>query len=160
MERNWHRHIGSYGICAENGEILVIKKVTGPYAGRYDLPGGGIKDNETILEGIKREILEETGYEISKIVNKGTYDFLAEAPYNGHTHTHHIANFFIIEEALKNKIRVNISEMIDENEVNDSAGIKWISIDNLNDKNSSPLLVVAKKIINKEKISSDIVMFS
>ncbi|NLC18092.1 MAG: NUDIX domain-containing protein [Clostridiales bacterium] len=27
----------------------------------YTIPGGGVSDGESILEGLKREILEETG---------------------------------------------------------------------------------------------------
>lgn len=33
--------------------------------GHYFLPGGGLEENESHEEGIKRELLEETGYNVS-----------------------------------------------------------------------------------------------
>jgi 8-oxo-dGTP pyrophosphatase MutT (NUDIX family) len=40
-------------------------------AGIYKLPGGGVKNNETIEEGLRREVLEEIGYEIEIIAELG-----------------------------------------------------------------------------------------
>ncbi len=39
-EINIHTHIGVYGLITENDQILLIKKVGGPYDGKLDLPGG------------------------------------------------------------------------------------------------------------------------
>lgn len=33
-----HKHLGAYGIIIEDEKILLIKKVTGPYDGKLDLP--------------------------------------------------------------------------------------------------------------------------
>ncbi|NIK77876.1 hypothetical protein FHS15_003014 [Paenibacillus castaneae] len=35
----FYRHMGVYGICVVNEQILVIRKILGPYSGKYDLPG-------------------------------------------------------------------------------------------------------------------------
>lgn len=45
----WHRHLGAYGICYEDGKLLVIRKKGGPYTGRYDLPGGSLEPVVAIL---------------------------------------------------------------------------------------------------------------
>ena len=39
-EKKYHRAFGVYGICVEDGNLLVINKNGGPYTNRYDLPGG------------------------------------------------------------------------------------------------------------------------
>lgn len=46
-----------------NGKLILIKKHSYP-EGVYRAPSGGINRDESVLEGIKREIFEETGTEI------------------------------------------------------------------------------------------------
>lgn len=53
--------IAIYGICFnEEGKMAVIKTPWG-----YFLPGGGLENLETHKECLKREFVEETGYEIA-----------------------------------------------------------------------------------------------
>ena len=51
-----------YGILIERGAILLSRQWDG-----YDLPGGGIKINETIEQALKREFFEETGLKIKPV---------------------------------------------------------------------------------------------
>lgn len=51
-------------IVVEDNKILMVKQyVTGKKV-VWTLPGGSVEDGETYCEAIKRELLEETGYEI------------------------------------------------------------------------------------------------
>ena len=52
-------HVGAYGFIIKNDEVALIKKARGGYTGLLDIPGGGIEHNETPVEGLKRELLEE-----------------------------------------------------------------------------------------------------
>jgi ADP-ribose pyrophosphatase YjhB (NUDIX family) len=60
MEEKWHKHLGVYGICIHEGKILLIHKIGGPYANRYDLPGGRVEPNEPLVDALRREFEEET----------------------------------------------------------------------------------------------------
>jgi ADP-ribose pyrophosphatase YjhB (NUDIX family) len=53
--------IGGYGVIERDGRLLLVQPVWTP---GWNLPGGGVKldPDETILEGITREVFEETGY--------------------------------------------------------------------------------------------------
>jgi 8-oxo-dGTP diphosphatase len=56
---------GVYGVVAHPDKgILMVHKSDGPYAGKYDLPGGKLEFGETPEAGLKRRIKEETGLEI------------------------------------------------------------------------------------------------
>ena len=68
-------HVGSYGIIIRDDRIALIKKARGGYKGKLDLPGGGIEHNETPVEALKRELMEEAGvtvtsYELLDAVSK------------------------------------------------------------------------------------------
>lgn len=67
------KHVGVYGVAIKDGNILLIKKSRGPYAGMYDLPGGKIEDGEEIEDALHREFVEEVGCEIKEL------SFLTEA---------------------------------------------------------------------------------
>ena len=43
------------------GRVLLVKQVTGPFAGAWLLPGGMVERDETPENGARRELLEETG---------------------------------------------------------------------------------------------------
>jgi len=49
----------------EKGEILLIKRKNEPAKGKWVLPGGGINFGEHSKEAAKRELKEETAYDIS-----------------------------------------------------------------------------------------------
>ena len=38
--------------------------------GEFKFPGGGVKENETLNEALKREVLEEVGFKVIKIIEK------------------------------------------------------------------------------------------
>lgn len=50
----------AYGITIKDGKVLLFKQWDG-----YDFPGGGIDLGEEIKEGLKREVKEETGLDVS-----------------------------------------------------------------------------------------------
>ena len=135
-----HKHIGVYALLIKNDQILLIKKVTGPYDGKLDLPGGTIEFGETPEETLKRELLEETGIEVieyqlydanSVVVNWKHQD-------NIDVKTHHIGFFYKILD-YKNEIKKEI--LIDQ--INDdSLGAEFYSINKLNKEELSAIAIL------------------
>lgn len=133
------KHIGVYGLIINDGKILLIKKVSGPYDGLLDLPGGGFKFLETPIETLKREMLEETGLEVldyvlfdtDSVINHWIYD---DKQYEGH----HIGIFYKIL-----KYQNNIKQNIEVNEINDdSLGANFYEIKNLHKKDLSKIAIL------------------
>ena len=71
-------YLGVYGVCLKDNRVLSIKKTTGPYKNRYDLPGGIQKHKEGFTETLVREYLEETGYLVNSCNNCRVYDVFVE----------------------------------------------------------------------------------
>lgn len=139
MEEIWHRHLGVYGICLHEGKILLINKIGGPYTNRYDLPGGTVESNESLIHALQRELREETGISINIIRNLGVRDYVIPYPLErlGTTHIHHIAIYYEVEY-LSGELTY-CTDMHD----NDSIGAEWVDMNHLSPDNSSPLVMQA-----------------
>ena len=46
------------------GRALLVRRGSAPLAGQWSIPGGMLEVGETLLEGVRRELLEETGMEV------------------------------------------------------------------------------------------------
>ena len=54
-------------IVNKKGELLVVRRAKEPAKGTLDLPGGFCDMGETVEEGMRREIREETGLDVENI---------------------------------------------------------------------------------------------
>jgi len=54
-------------ILNEKDEMLVVRRAKEPAKGTLDLPGGFVDMEETVEEGMRREIKEETGLDVDEI---------------------------------------------------------------------------------------------
>ena len=138
-------HIGIYGICIRDNKLLCIKKERGPYKNRFDLPGGSQKENEGLTETLVREFQEETGYHIKGHGNCRVYDVFVE---ESNRTVHHIMVFYNVDINLEQQD--TILEKL-EDELNDSSGIYWIDLEELDIKNSSPLILKLKQELSNDK---------
>ncbi len=92
------RRVAVRGIIIREGKLLCVRLK--PYKGRlrsaggmyWCLPGGGLEDNEPLLAGIEREMLEETG--IAPVVG----DLLYVQQFSHHD-TEYLEFFFHITNA-------------------------------------------------------------
>ena len=138
-------HIGIYGICIRDNKLLCIKKERGPYKNRFDLPGGSQKENEGLTETLVREFQEEMGYHIKGYGDCRVYDVFVE---ESNRTVHHIMVFYNVDINLEQQD--TISEKL-EDELNDSSGIYWIDLEELDIKNSSPLILKLKQELRNDK---------
>lgn len=54
-------------VVDDAGRVLLTRRAWEPYAGRWDLPGGFLHEEEHPLDGLHRELVEETGLEVEPI---------------------------------------------------------------------------------------------
>jgi 8-oxo-dGTP diphosphatase len=56
--------VGVGGVVISNGRALLIRRGGPPLEGQWSIPGGMLEVGETIIEGVRRELAEETGIEV------------------------------------------------------------------------------------------------
>lgn len=67
-KQNSLRHVVTDNLVVNGNSILLVKRAERLLeGGKWALPGGYMERDETIKESVAREILEETGYEITDI---------------------------------------------------------------------------------------------
>ncbi len=68
------KHFATGIAVFQDGKILVVRRKSDDdfLPGAWELPGGGVEDGETIKQGAARELLEETGLKIDKVL--GMFD--------------------------------------------------------------------------------------
>jgi mutator protein MutT len=77
----------------DRGEILLLKRTAhGSWGNLWDFPGGGLEYGENPLDGIIREITEETGFVVNslQLFDSESYtrddgDFIVILGYSAHT---------------------------------------------------------------------------
>lgn len=138
-------HIGVYGVYIKDNKLLCIRKERGPYKNRFDLPGGSQKEYESLTETLVREFQEETGYQIDDYSNCRAFDVFVEETNRT---VHHIMVFYDVDVNL-NEQDVVLEKL--EDELNDSSGLYWIDLKELDISNASPLILKLKQELGNDE---------
>ena len=134
-------HFGVYGVCLQEGKLLCIEKTRGPYQHRFDLPGGSQELGEGLTETLKREVLEETGYTLSRYLNPRIYDVLVQEEGKDFA-VHHIMAFYDVVLDFERSQKSLPQEVLDGS--NDSANVIWLNLEEITEENASPLVLKVK----------------
>ncbi|HLF54034.1 MAG TPA: NUDIX hydrolase [Candidatus Nanoarchaeia archaeon] len=111
-------------ILDKNGNrVLIIKRIEGIHSDKWAFPGGVVETGETEEAALEREIKEEIGIRISKIIKKmGEYNYLRE---NGEE----IKGISFLVSIENEKINIDKSEIGD---------FRWATIEEIESLNCAP----------------------
>lgn len=69
--------VGVGAVIFHEGRVLLIQRGQAPMQGEWSLPGGALEIGETLEEGVKREVLEETSLVVEPVAMVEVFDRIA-----------------------------------------------------------------------------------
>lgn len=109
--------IGVAGVVIKDGKVLMVKNTNTDF---WSFPGGHLHENESLLSGLERELLEETGQKIDIIDEPVFYQYKLNEKLTL------LLFFYKIKFKVKNKKLESLTD-----EVNNA---KWFDTENLPEK--------------------------
>lgn len=76
--------VGVGGVVVRDGRALLIRRGSEPLKGEWSIPGGMLDVGETLIEGVSRELLEETGLRVSVIELIEVFERIFPGDRHGH----------------------------------------------------------------------------
>jgi ADP-ribose pyrophosphatase YjhB (NUDIX family) len=128
-----HKHIGAYALAIKDDRVLLIKKARGPYTGKWDLPGGSLEFGENPLNGLSREILEETGLTIQKsdLINVLSHTVVFDSTDDEKEEMYHLGIIYEVILDLSANLKTDADGA-------DSHGASWIPLSKITTDQLSP----------------------
>ena len=127
------------GIVKKDNKYLLVQEAKESCRGKWNVPAGHLEPNETFMDGAKREVFEECGYNvnltgIARIGNKQSED-------------NTFASVIFSTEIIDGEIKYDKSEILD---------VKWYTYDeivNMRDELRGPWIIDAIKTVEDNKIA-------
>lgn len=133
------------GIITNKDKILVVKICDNDF---YCLPGGHVKLGESTLEALKREIKEETGYDIKNPKLIAVVENFFHSKINNNMHELGFYYSININEDIEKENYIVIEK---ENDAEIKLEFKWIGLKELCKINFQPAFL-KEKLINNDNV--------
>ncbi len=111
--------LGAIGVVLHEGRALLVQRGKAPDKGLWGYPGGHVELGETVAEAAARELLEETGLEVTPGAVLGTLDLIHRDPA-GALQSH----FFLVAVACH--FQSGTPKAAD-----DAAAVAWVEYDQI-----------------------------
>ena len=128
------------GVIKKDDKYLLVQEAQEHCRGKWNIPAGKLNNNETIIEGAKREIFEECGFivDITGIVNIS----------NRVMENDQFLGLIFSTEIIGGEIKYNSNEILD---------VKWFTYDEIismkDNLRSDDLIIYAIDAVEKNKLA-------
>ena len=134
-------HVGAYGFIIKDDSIALIKKARGGYTGLLDIPGGGIEHDETPIDALERELMEEAGVTVidAHLLTATSRTFEWKVRDNFIEDLHHIGILYQVE-VLEDTVK-------EETDGIDSNGCSFYKISDLSKNELTPFTIEGLELL-------------
>lgn len=123
-----------YGFLKEDEWLLMVWPKNG--LSYWELPGGGVEENESIDAALFREFLEETGYGIRRVSPKAIVKDEQNYKDSQGRYCHAKLSTFLVEVVVDQRPELIHSSLDDSDEI---AYMEWIPVSELKESDIHPI---------------------
>ena len=124
------------GVVVDEHRVLLVRRAREPLKGHWTLPGGLLEVGESLTEGVRREVREETGLEVTPLE-------LVEIVDRIHRHGERVRYHYVIADYL---CRVCGGEL---RAASDADAVRWVERSEWNSHSALVLDPVTVRVIEK-----------
>ncbi len=139
-----------YGLLINhNQQLLVADEAfkSGQLATKF--PGGGLELGEGLIDGLKREFIEETGIEVEVKEHFYTTDFFVQSAFELSADSQLISIYYIVESKDWNRIKTSDKKFDFEFvKGKESESFRWVNISEL-ESETDIVLPIDKVVVQK-----------
>ncbi len=88
---------GVGAVVFKDDYVLLVRRGKPPLSGEWSIPGGGQREDESIIDALKREIREECGIDVYIKDLVGLYEYIEREKDSGRVLYHYIVFDFLAE---------------------------------------------------------------
>lgn len=118
--------LGVGGLVFDADRVLLVRRGAHPAKGYWSIPGGKLRDGETLADAVERELLEETGLRVRVGDLVEVYERLPR-PGAGGTEAHFVVLDYLCE-AVGGLLRAG----------DDADAVRWFAVDGLDGLHLTP----------------------
>jgi 8-oxo-dGTP diphosphatase len=124
--------VGVGAVILDGDRVLLVQRGQAPLKGEWSLPGGALELGETLEEGIRREVLEETGLVIEPVAMVEMLDRISRDA-EGRVQYHYVLVDFLCRVTGGNLACAT-----------DAADARWAQLDDLDEVAPFTVAVIQK----------------
>lgn len=126
--------VGVGGVVISQGRVLLVRRGAPPLQGEWSIPGGMLETGETIMEGVRRELAEETGVEVRVNGLIEVFERISLDEAGKHKYHYVVLDYYC--DAIRGEPRAG----------SDAAEVAWVSEKDLD---AYALSTAARRVIQK-----------
>lgn len=124
--------VGVGAVVIDADRVLLVQRGKAPLKGEWSLPGGALELGETLEEGVRREVLEETGLVIEPVAVVEVLDRISRDA-EGRVQYHYVLVDFLCR-AVGGDLAC----------ATDAVDARWVGLDSLSTVSSFTVAVIQK----------------
>lgn len=128
--------MGVGAVILHDGRVLLVQRGTEPMKGRWSIPGGLLEVGESLVEGVRREVREETGLEVEVGELVELLDRIN--PHEGRIQYHYVIADYLCRP-LGGELRA----------ASDAAAVRWVEHAELNSHSALQLDPITVRVIER-----------